>query len=137
MFPEFGFVQTVQDNMKLFSKRQLAGAQRARELHERLLCPSTPDYWAIGSAGGVPGSDVTLDDVKAAGVIWGRSVPSARSRHHRIGGGFPISPSLQDNRRGRRIVADRHRSSRLSQHHSWAALHAGHRDDTRPCRQPG
>jgi hypothetical protein len=33
---QFGFVQTVQDNMKLFSKRQLAGAQRARELHERL-----------------------------------------------------------------------------------------------------
>jgi len=71
---QFGFVQTVQDNMKLFSKRQLAGAQRARELHERLLCPSTPDYRAIVSAGGVPGSDVTLDDVKAAEVIWGRSV---------------------------------------------------------------
>jgi len=60
--------------MKLFSKRQLAGAQRARELHERLLCPSTPDYRAIVSAGGVPGSDVTLEDVKAAEVIWGRSV---------------------------------------------------------------
>ncbi len=60
--------------MKLFSKRQLAGAQRARELHERLLCPSTPDYTAIVCAGGVPGSDVTLDDVKAVEVIWGRSV---------------------------------------------------------------
>jgi hypothetical protein len=60
--------------MKLFSKRQLVGAQRARELHERLLCPSTPDYRAIVSAGGVPGSDVTLDDVKAAEVIWGHSV---------------------------------------------------------------
>ncbi len=48
-----------------------------RELHERLLCPSTPDYnRAIVSAGGVPGSDVTLDldDVKAAEVIWGHSV---------------------------------------------------------------
>ncbi len=42
---QFGFVQTVQDNMKLFSKCQLAGAQRARELHERLLCPSTPDFY--------------------------------------------------------------------------------------------
>jgi len=72
---QFGFVQTVQDNMKLFSKCQLAGAQRARELHERLLCPSTSDYRAIVSAGGVPGSeDVTLDDVKAAEVIWGCSV---------------------------------------------------------------
>ena len=71
---QFGFVQTVQDNMKLFSKRQLAGAQKARELHELLLYPSTPDYRAIVSAGGVPGSDVTLDDVKAAEVIWGHSV---------------------------------------------------------------
>ena len=64
----------MQDNIKLFSKRQLVGAQRARELHERLLCPSTPDYKAIVSAGCVPGSDVTLDDVKAFEVIWGRSV---------------------------------------------------------------
>ena len=60
--------------MKLFSKRQLAGAQRARELYERLLYPSTSDFRAIVSAGGVPGSDVTIDDVKAAEVIWGRSV---------------------------------------------------------------
>ena len=71
---QFGFVQSVQDNMKLFSKRQLVGAQRARELYERLLYPSTSDFRAIVSAGGVPGSDVTLDDVKAAEVIWGRSV---------------------------------------------------------------
>ncbi len=49
--------------MKLFSKCQLAGAQQARELHEGLLCPSTSDHRAIVSAGGVPGSDVTLDDV--------------------------------------------------------------------------
>jgi hypothetical protein len=71
---QFGFVQTVQDNMKLFSKRQLAGAHKARELYERLLFPSTSDFRAIVSAGAVPGSDVTLDDVKAAEVIWGHSV---------------------------------------------------------------
>jgi hypothetical protein len=71
---QFGFVQTVQDNMKLFSKPQLAGAQRARELFERLLYPSTSDFRAIVIAGGIPGSDVTLDDVKAAEVIRGRSV---------------------------------------------------------------
>jgi hypothetical protein len=31
---------------------------------------STADFRAIVSAGGVPGSDVTLEDVKAAEVIW-------------------------------------------------------------------
>ena len=39
-----------------------------------MLYPSTSDFRAIVSAGGVPGSDVTLDDVKAAEVIWGCSV---------------------------------------------------------------
>jgi hypothetical protein len=71
---QFGFVQTVEDNMKLFSKRHVAGARKARELFEKLIYPSTADFRAIVSAGGVPGSDVTLDDVKAAEVVWGRSV---------------------------------------------------------------
>ena len=57
--------------MKLCSKRQVAWAIRARELYEKLIFPLTSDFRAIISAGGVPGSDVTLDDVKAAEVIWG------------------------------------------------------------------
>jgi hypothetical protein len=60
--------------MKLFSKRQIAGAIKARELYEKLIYPSTADFQAIVAAGGVPGSDVTIDDVKAAEVIWGQSV---------------------------------------------------------------
>ncbi len=71
---QFGFVQTVHDNMKLFSKRQIAGAVKARELYVKLIFPSTSDFRAIVSAGGVLGSDVTIDDVKAAEVIWGQSV---------------------------------------------------------------
>jgi hypothetical protein len=60
--------------MKLFSKQQIAGAVKARELYEKLISPSTSDFRAIVSAGGVPGSDVTIDNVKAAEVIWGQSV---------------------------------------------------------------
>ncbi len=71
---EFGSVQTVKDNLKLFSKRQIAGATRARALFEKMIFPSTVDFRAIISRGGVPGCDVTLEDVKAAEVIWGRSV---------------------------------------------------------------
>jgi hypothetical protein len=71
---QFGFVQTVQDNMKLFSKRQVAGAIKARELYEKLIYLSTADFRAIVAAGGVLGSDVTIVDVKAAEVIWGQSV---------------------------------------------------------------
>jgi hypothetical protein len=71
---EFGFIQTVKDNMKLFSKRQIAGATRAKNLFKKMIIPFTADFRAIVSAGGVPGSDVTLKDVKAAKVILGCSV---------------------------------------------------------------
>ncbi len=71
---KFGFVQTVEDNMKLFSKQQIAGAVRARDLYEKLMYPSSSDFRAIVSAGGVPGSDVTTKDIKAADVIWGQTV---------------------------------------------------------------
>ncbi len=54
--------------MKLFSKCR---AIKAKELYEKLIFPSTSDFRAILSVGGVPGVDVTLDDVKAAEVIWG------------------------------------------------------------------
>jgi hypothetical protein len=39
-----------------------------------MIFSSTVVFRAIVSAGGVPGSDVTLEDVKGAEVIWGRSV---------------------------------------------------------------
>jgi hypothetical protein len=60
--------------MKLFSKRQIAGATRAKDLFKKMFFPSTADFRAIVSAGGVPGSDVTLKDVKADKVLWGCSV---------------------------------------------------------------
>jgi hypothetical protein len=71
---EFGFIQMVKDNMKLFSKWQIAGANQARDLIKRMIFLSTADFRAIVSAGVVLGSDVTLEDVKAAKVIWGCSV---------------------------------------------------------------
>jgi hypothetical protein len=71
---EFGFVQTVKDNMKMFSKWQIACVVQARDLYEKLIYPSTADFRAIVSFSGVPGSDVTIKDVKAAEVIWGQSV---------------------------------------------------------------
>ena len=45
-----------------------------RDLYEKLIYPSTSDFRAIVSVGGVPGLDVTTEDVKAADEIWGRSV---------------------------------------------------------------
>jgi len=41
---EFGFIQTVEENMKMFSKRQIAGAVRERDLFNKLIFPSTADF---------------------------------------------------------------------------------------------
>jgi hypothetical protein len=71
---EFGFIQTVKDNMILFSKQQIAGANWARDLFKKMIFPSTRDFRANVSAGCVPSSVVTLKDVKATKEIWGRSV---------------------------------------------------------------
>ena len=38
------FVQTVEENMKMFSRQQIKGAKKARELYELLQCPSEPDF---------------------------------------------------------------------------------------------
>jgi hypothetical protein len=56
--------------MKMFSKKQIAGAIRAKDLFDKLIYPSTADFRAIVSTGGIPGCEVTTDDVKAAEAIW-------------------------------------------------------------------
>jgi hypothetical protein len=71
---EFGFVQTVEDDMKLFSKRHIARAVRAQDLFKKMIYPSNADFRVIVSAGGISGCKVTPDNVKAAEVIWGQLV---------------------------------------------------------------
>ena len=39
-------ILTVNKNKKLFSKQQIAGATKARNTYEALLCPSVEDFWA-------------------------------------------------------------------------------------------
>ncbi len=40
---EFGFIQMVKDNMKQFSKRQIASAIQAKDFFEKMIFPSTAD----------------------------------------------------------------------------------------------
>jgi hypothetical protein len=46
---EFGFVQTVEDNLKLFSKQQIAGVVQARDMYNKLMYPSTSDFSRLQS----------------------------------------------------------------------------------------
>lgn len=65
---EFGFVETVKDNMKLFCKQQIAGAVQAKDLFKNMIFPTTLDFREIFTASN-SGSDVTPEDVKTAKVI--------------------------------------------------------------------
>ncbi len=44
---KYSFVKTVADNMKLFTKRQIEGVLRARNLYETLAYPSQADFEAV------------------------------------------------------------------------------------------
>ena len=68
------FILTVEENKRMFNKRQIAGATNARNTYEALLCPSIEDFEAIIGSGGIRGSNLTTDDVKISFKIFGPSV---------------------------------------------------------------
>ncbi len=44
---KYSFVQTVADNMKLFTKQQIEGALKAHHHYETLAYPSNADFGAV------------------------------------------------------------------------------------------
>jgi predicted RNA-binding protein with PUA domain len=68
------FILTVEENKRMFNKRQIAGATNARNTYEALLCPSIEDFEAIIGSGGIRGSNLTTDDAKISFKIFGPSV---------------------------------------------------------------
>ncbi len=72
---QYGFVQMVAENMKLFTKRQIDGALKTRHLYETLGYPSNANFESVLRAGGIGGCSVTVEDAKVAQKIWGSSVP--------------------------------------------------------------
>ena len=77
---EFSFVVTVEDNMKLFSKRQIVGAEKARTLQAGLAFPTNTDLTWILKSKQVAECPVTTEDADAANKIWGPSVPSLKGK---------------------------------------------------------
>ena len=77
------FVVTVEDNNKMFSKRQVEGATAARNTYEALLCPSVEDFNSIIKMGGIKGCKLTTDDAKISFKIFGPSVPKDKGNRVR------------------------------------------------------
>ncbi len=65
---------TVEDNMSLFTKHQVASADLVCNLQAGLVYPSVPDLKWIVKANMLKDSPVTSQDVDVALKIWGASV---------------------------------------------------------------
>jgi hypothetical protein len=70
----YSLIVTVEDNMSLLTKRQIASADLACNLQAGLAYPSVPDLKWIVKANMLKDSPVTSQDVDVALKIWGPSV---------------------------------------------------------------
>ncbi len=72
---QYGFVQNVAENMKLFTKQQIEGALKARHLYKTHKYPLDAGFEDVLQVGGIGSCTITVDNTKVAYKIWGASVP--------------------------------------------------------------
>ncbi len=61
---QYGFVQTVADKIKLFTKQQVEGALKARHLYETLGYPSTTNSETVLRQGSIGGCTLIADNAR-------------------------------------------------------------------------
>ncbi len=77
---DFAFVETVESNMQLFSKRQVARADKACSLYASLRFPSKQDFLWILRFNQIKDCPVMVEDAMAAYKIWGPSVAALKGK---------------------------------------------------------
>ena len=75
---ESALVQTVSDNMKLYTKREVASARSARQLLARMGYPSVEE--AISMLRDGSDFNVTEYDFRVADTIWGKDIASIKGK---------------------------------------------------------
>eukprot|EP00934_Nitzschia_sp_Nitz4_P004202 Nitzschia sp. Nitz4//scaffold466_size5842//986//4399//NITZ4_009198-RA/size5842-processed-gene-0.7-mRNA-1//-1//CDS//3329552510//4192//frame0 len=73
-------VQTVEENKRFYTERQVQRANKARELYHALGTPSTSDFKAILRTNMIKNNPVTLDDVNAAERIYGPDIGALKGK---------------------------------------------------------
>jgi hypothetical protein len=77
---DFAFVKTVESNMRLYSKRQVAHADKARSLYASLGFPSQKDFMWILRSNQIKNSPVMVEDAMVAYKIWEPSVAALKGK---------------------------------------------------------
>ena len=71
---DYTFVETVEDNKKKFTKRQVAGAEKASSLCESLMYPSDKDFKWIVLSNLTKNCLVRVQDVVVGHKTWGKDI---------------------------------------------------------------
>jgi hypothetical protein len=77
---DFAFVDTVESNMQLYSKRQVARTDKACSLCASLGFPSQKDFMWILRSNQIKDSPLTVEDAMVAYKIWGPSVAALKGK---------------------------------------------------------
>jgi hypothetical protein len=76
-------VQTVDENMKRYTKREIGGTTRAREMLSRMGYPSVQQAIAMAESG--VNFDITVHDFRIAEAIWGADIASLKGKTRKLG----------------------------------------------------
>ncbi len=77
---DFAFVETVESNMQLFSKRQVARTDKARSLYASLGFPPKQNFLWILRFNQIKDCPVTVEDAMVAYKKWGPSVAGLKGK---------------------------------------------------------
>ena len=76
-------LSTVEENKKLYSKRQVAGAEKAKNLYKVITYPSIRDYKHVVQSNQIKNCPVTIEDIKIWLKIFGDNVHALKGKSTR------------------------------------------------------
>ena len=75
---DFNFINTVNKNKDVFTKRQIANADKSRELFASIPYPSNADYKWILKSNQIKDCPVSIKDAEVATKIWGPNIAALK-----------------------------------------------------------
>ena len=76
----YQMMETVEDNMKHYSQRQIERAKAARALYHSLGTPTIKDYKAIIRMNAIRNCPITMEDIDIAEAIYGQDIGTIKGK---------------------------------------------------------